>query len=134
MLLTVIVPVFAVIVLGRVAVPRRWIEPAALPGLNDIVFYAAMPSLLLTVLGRATWRAAESDRQVEQGAARQDDAGHGRRRRGRNARDLGHGFDRRGLNAGALHRWIERAGARDVRREGGEGLNAQHAQDGASHG
>lgn len=52
-LLNVIVPVFTLIMLGRVAVLRRWIDAAALRGLNDIVFYAAMPALLFISLIRA---------------------------------------------------------------------------------
>lgn len=53
MLLSVIAPVFAVIALGRVSIVRRWIEPGALPALNDIVFYAAMPALIFSSLVRA---------------------------------------------------------------------------------
>lgn len=52
-LLNVIAPVFTLIMLGRVAVLRRWIDAAALRGLNDIVFYAAMPALLFISLIRA---------------------------------------------------------------------------------
>ena len=41
MLITIIVPVFAVIVLGRLAVLRRWIDAAAVRGMSDLVFYVA---------------------------------------------------------------------------------------------
>lgn len=53
MLLTVIVPVFAVIVMGRLAVLRRFIDPAAVRGMSDLVFYVAMPCLLFDSIVRA---------------------------------------------------------------------------------
>jgi len=53
MLITVIVPVFAIILMGRLAILRKWLEPAALRGMNDFVFYAAMPALLFDSLVRA---------------------------------------------------------------------------------
>ncbi len=53
MLLTVIVPVFAVIMMGRLAVLRRFIDPAAVRGMSDLVFYVAMPCLLFDSIVRA---------------------------------------------------------------------------------
>lgn len=53
MLITIIVPVFAVIVLGRLCVLRRWIDAAAVRGMSDLVFYVAMPCLLFDSIVRA---------------------------------------------------------------------------------
>jgi malonate transporter len=53
MLLTVIVPVFAVIVMGRLAVLRGFTDPAAVRGMTDLVFYVAMPCLLFDAIVRA---------------------------------------------------------------------------------
>lgn len=53
LLFTIIVPVFAVIVMGRLAVLRQFVEPAAVRGINDLVFYIAMPCLLFDSLVRA---------------------------------------------------------------------------------
>lgn len=53
MLITVIVPVFAVIVMGRLAVLHRYIDPAAVRGMSDLVFYVAMPCLLFDAIVRA---------------------------------------------------------------------------------
>ena len=53
MLITIIVPVFAVIILGRLAVLRRWIDAAAVRGMSDLVFYVAMPCLLFDSIVRA---------------------------------------------------------------------------------
>lgn len=39
-------PVFALIAMGAAAVRLRWMEAAALKGMNDFVFYLAMPCLL----------------------------------------------------------------------------------------
>ena len=53
MLVTIIVPVFAVIVMGRLAVLRNFVEPAAVRGMSDLVFYVAMPCLLFDSMVRA---------------------------------------------------------------------------------
>ena len=53
MLLNVILPVFAIILAGRVAVVRHWIDHAAVRGMSDLVFYGAMPCLLFNSLVRA---------------------------------------------------------------------------------
>ena len=53
MLLNVIVPVFAIILAGRVAVVRHWIDHTAVRGMSDLVFYGAMPCLLFNSLVRA---------------------------------------------------------------------------------
>ena len=45
-LVTVILPVFALIAIGLVARQRRLLEPSAFRGLTDVVFFLAMPALL----------------------------------------------------------------------------------------
>jgi predicted permease len=45
-LFSIIAPVFALIVMGTAAVRLRLLEIAAVRGMSDFVFYAAMPSLL----------------------------------------------------------------------------------------
>lgn len=42
----IVAPVFALIVLGAVATGRRLLDGAAVRGMSDFVFYAAMPALL----------------------------------------------------------------------------------------
>ena len=46
MLFGIVAPVFALIGMGAGAVRLRWIDAAALKGMNDFVFYLAMPCLL----------------------------------------------------------------------------------------
>ncbi len=53
MLLTIILPVFAVILMGRMAVLFERIDHAAVRGMSDLVFYIAMPCLLFDALVRA---------------------------------------------------------------------------------
>ncbi len=45
-LFAIVAPVFALIGMGAAAVRLRWMEAAALKGMNDFVFYLAMPCLL----------------------------------------------------------------------------------------
>ena len=45
-LFTIVAPVFALIGLGAGAVRLRWLDSAAVQGMNDFVFYLAMPCLL----------------------------------------------------------------------------------------
>ena len=45
-LLTVILPVFALVFIGWTAQRLRLMEPSALGGLRDLVFFLAMPALL----------------------------------------------------------------------------------------
>jgi len=53
MLLNVIVPVFAIILGGRISVLRGWMDTAAIRGMSDLVFYVAMPCLLFDSIVRA---------------------------------------------------------------------------------
>jgi len=46
-------PVSALIVMGAVTMGRRWLEPVAIKGMTDFVFYAAMPSLLFRSVASA---------------------------------------------------------------------------------
>jgi hypothetical protein len=48
-----VLPVFALIGMGVIAIRRRLIEPAAIHGMTDFVFYAAMPSLLFASVAAA---------------------------------------------------------------------------------
>jgi predicted permease len=48
-----VAPVFALIGMGAIAVRRRLIEPAAVRGMTDFVFFAAMPSLLFASVAAA---------------------------------------------------------------------------------
>jgi malonate transporter and related proteins len=52
-LLSVIGPVFALIVMGRLAVRFRWVDTGGLRGLNDFAFYAALPALLFGSVAEA---------------------------------------------------------------------------------
>lgn len=47
-LLEIIAPVFALIVMGRIAVRFQWMDAGGLRGLNDFVFFAALPCLLFS--------------------------------------------------------------------------------------
>lgn len=56
----IIAPVFALIGLGALVNGRRLIEPAAFRGINDIVFFAALPALLfLSVVDAPPLRLAD---------------------------------------------------------------------------
>jgi predicted permease len=48
-----VLPVFALIGMGAIAVRRRLIEPTAVRGMTDFVFFAAMPSLLFASVAAA---------------------------------------------------------------------------------
>ena len=52
-LLTVILPVFALVVIGWAARRLRLLEPSALHGLRDLVFFLAMPALLFSAIEKA---------------------------------------------------------------------------------
>jgi predicted permease len=52
-LLTVILPVFALVVIGWIARRLRLMEPSALHGLRDLVFFLAMPALLFSAIEKA---------------------------------------------------------------------------------
>ena len=52
-LLSVIGPVFALIVMGRLAVRFRWVDAGGLRGLNDFAFYGALPALLFGSVAEA---------------------------------------------------------------------------------
>jgi len=52
-LLTVILPVFALVVIGWAARRLRLLEPSALRGLQDLVFFLAMPALLFSAIETA---------------------------------------------------------------------------------
>jgi malonate transporter and related proteins len=52
-LLSVIGPVFALIVMGRLAVLYHWVDGGGLRGLNDVAFYAALPALLFGSVAEA---------------------------------------------------------------------------------
>jgi predicted permease len=45
-LFSVIAPVFGLIVMGAISTWRRWLDVHAIKGMNDFVFFAAMPALL----------------------------------------------------------------------------------------
>jgi malonate transporter and related proteins len=46
-LFTIVAPIFALIAIGRLSSAIGLLEPAALRGLTDFVFFFAMPALLL---------------------------------------------------------------------------------------
>jgi predicted permease len=52
-LLTVILPVFALVFIGWTAQRLRLMEPSALRGLRDLVFFLAMPALLFSAIETA---------------------------------------------------------------------------------
>ena len=52
-LLTVILPVFALVVIGWATRRLRLLEPSALHGLRDLVFFLAMPALLFSAIEKA---------------------------------------------------------------------------------
>jgi predicted permease len=52
-LLTVILPVFALVAIGWAARRLRLLEPSALHGLRDLVFFLAMPALLFSAIEKA---------------------------------------------------------------------------------
>lgn len=49
----IIAPVFALILMGAVAIWRRWMDSHAVKGMNDFVFFAAMPCLLFRAVVEA---------------------------------------------------------------------------------
>lgn len=52
-LLGIIGPVFALIGMGALAVRLKWLDMAAIKGMSDFVFYAAMPGLLFVSIAGA---------------------------------------------------------------------------------
>ena len=49
----IVAPVFALILMGALAIRRRLIEPAAVRGMTDFVFFTAMPGLLFASVAEA---------------------------------------------------------------------------------
>ncbi len=52
-LLGIIAPVFALIGMGALSVRLKWLDTPAIKGMNDFVFFAAMPSLLFVSIAAA---------------------------------------------------------------------------------
>ena len=53
-LFVVIAPVFLLIAMGRITVLMRWMDAPGLRGLNDFIFYAAVPALLFRSIATAS--------------------------------------------------------------------------------
>ena len=54
MLFVVIAPVFTLIAMGRIGVLMSWMDGPGLRGLNDFIFYAAVPALLFRAIASAS--------------------------------------------------------------------------------